>query len=84
MTDAPDIWPERSCGTLGCTVDRLVCHRCGQGVPVVEVAQRFVVTNPLPCVAGVNPKVTGYLTHGCDACLTEFADLVESTIGGPS
>lgn len=72
----PDIWPDRSCGPLDCTVDRLVCHRCGQGAPDVEVTQRFVVDNWLPCLAGAQPKATGHFTHACEPCATKFAALV--------
>lgn len=76
MTSTPDIWPGRSCGPLGCTVDRLVCHRCGHGGPDVDVTQRFVVDNWTPCLAGAQPKATGYFTHACGSCADEFGELV--------
>lgn len=80
----PDIWPSRSCGVLDCTVNRLVCHRCGRGTPDVEVTQRFVVDNWTPCLAGVQPKATGHFTHGCDPCHAEYADQVLRATAPPS
>lgn len=62
-----------SCTALGCVVDRLVCHRCGTNVDVVE---RFVIDNPLPCVAGVTMKMVGHFTHGCARCLALYGELV--------
>lgn len=47
------------------------CHRCGT---IEGVAERFVVTNPTPCLAGVQRKVTGYITYGCDSCWAEFTE----------
>lgn len=45
------------------------CHRCGTSEGVKE---RFVVTNPFPCLAGTQPKATGYMTWGCDPCWDVF------------
>ena len=49
------------------------CHACGT---LDGVQERFVVTNPTPCLAGVMPKAVGYLTWGCDPCWTAYRDQV--------
>lgn len=67
-----------SCEVLGCATDALRCHRCGGSDGVVE---RFVVDNPLPCLAGVTPKMTGHFTHTCDLCAAEWAALVADHYG---
>lgn len=40
-----------------------------------------MVDNPLPCLAGVTPKMTGHFTHTCDLCAAEWAALVADHYG---
>lgn len=47
------------------------CHRCGT---FAGVEQRFMVTNPMPCLSGSQPKVTGYFTWGCHDCWSLFGE----------
>lgn len=61
--------PVTSCSTCGGLGGVHSCHRCRTAV---GVRPRFVVDNATPCLAGVQPKVTGYQTWGCDACWDAF------------
>lgn len=45
------------------------------------VREVFVVDNPLPCLPGVNMKMTGHFTHGCPQCVTEYGDEVREHYG---
>lgn len=52
------------------------CHRCGS---FIDVKKFFVITNGTTCLSGMQLKVSGYPSWGCEPCRAEFEALREGT-----